>query len=132
MISEMTYDFAVVVASTDGRSASQTVTVIAAFPDAPPVSSSSTRVKFNTDSELTIPGTITANLSIVATWTAYTSGIKIDDTNLKEFFSFRYASYHLFPPCHVCQYILCRADVYIPSGYQQVPWRTVIYYPIPT
>ena len=68
------YSFVVTVSSIDGRSASRSVLITTSLSGAPVVFSGNTLVKFNSDSPLIVPGTITANVTTVATWTAFYNG----------------------------------------------------------
>ena len=67
------YNFEVVVSSTDGRAASRTVSITTLLPGAPVIVSSNTRIKFNSDTALMVSATVTANVSVSCTWTAYTA-----------------------------------------------------------
>jgi REJ domain len=76
-----TYSFVVVVSSADGRSDSQTVIVVSQLSGAPSVYSSNTRYNFNQNQKLVIPGTVTANVSTICSWTAFTSNIQLSVGN---------------------------------------------------
>ena len=77
MVLETKYSFLVTVTSADGRSASQSVTVLPLSTGCPVVFSNNTRVKFNYDKVLSLPGTIIGNSTTRATWTAFYDGIPV-------------------------------------------------------
>ena len=68
------YSFVVTVSSIDGRSASRSVLITPLLSGAPVVYSGNTLIKFNIDAPLSVPGTITANVTTVATWAAFYNG----------------------------------------------------------
>ena len=77
MVLSTKYIFTVIATSKDGRSASKNVLITALLPGSPVVFSNNTLTKFNLDSVLSIPGTVFANVSTVATWTAYYDGVLV-------------------------------------------------------
>ena len=77
MVLSTKYIFLVIVTSADGRSASQSVTVIPLPTGCPVVFCNNTRVKFNYDKVLSLPGTITGNTSTRAAWTVYYDGVPV-------------------------------------------------------
>jgi REJ domain len=68
------YRFTVTVRSKDGRSAYQTVEISGLLAGSPIVVSYNTALKFSLDRPLVIPGSLTANVSTLATWTAVSYG----------------------------------------------------------
>ena len=77
MVLSTKYSFLVTATSADGRSASQTVTVTPLLSGSPVVLSNNLFFKFNEDSPMIITGSITANVSIAATWTAFSNGVQV-------------------------------------------------------
>ena len=77
MVVSTKYLFTVTVTSVDERSASQNVLITALLPGSPFVYSDNTLSKFNRDSLVVVKGSITSNVSIVAIWTAYYSGLSV-------------------------------------------------------
>lgn len=68
------YKFLVTVRSKDGRSASQTVSITGLLAGSPVVLSYNTALKFSLTRPLVIPGSLTSNVSTIATWTAISYG----------------------------------------------------------
>lgn len=77
MQAKTSYNFVVTVTSSDGRSASQTVFITALLSGAPVLTSSSSALKFNSDSQLVIPAAIYSNLSTLGAWSAYSYGYPV-------------------------------------------------------
>ena len=71
------YSFLVLVTSTDGRAATQSVLVTPILAGAPTVYSSNKALQVNQNEAMVIPGLITGNVSTVATWTAFFQGLPV-------------------------------------------------------
>ena len=68
------YNFMVTVRSKDGRSATQTVQISGLLAGSPVVTSYNTALRFSLARPLVIPGSLTSNVSTLATWTAVSYG----------------------------------------------------------
>ena len=77
MILSSRYLFSVTVSSADGRSASQNVLITPLSPGASIVFSDNKLSKFNQDSLVFITGSVNANVSTIAMWTAYSNGLSV-------------------------------------------------------
>ena len=83
MTSGQQYAFVVTVSSADGtRSATNTVSVTARQSGVPLIAMKGNAIKFNTDNQLNVLASITANSTVDATWTVFTSTNQPIDTAL--------------------------------------------------
>ena len=83
MTSGQQYAFVVMVSSADGtRSATNTVSVFAVQSGVPLITMKGNAVKFNTDYQLNVLASITANATVDATWTVFTSTNQPIDTSV--------------------------------------------------
>ena len=77
------YAFVVTVSSADGtRSATNTVSVFAVQSGVPLITMKGNVIKFNTDNQLNVLASITANSTVDATWTVFTSTNQPFDTSV--------------------------------------------------
>ena len=83
MTADQQYAFVVTVTSADGtRTATNTVSVTARQSGVPLIAMKGNAVKFNTDNQLNVLASITANATVDATWTVFTSTNQPIDTSV--------------------------------------------------